>query len=184
MENNIFLNSQNIYLRPLEEKDISSVYLNGINDQDKDLFTDHALFPKNIYSLHEFASSQWNGTNIWLGIFLKSNNEHIGNIEIFNFELVHRKAEYSIILWSHSGNGYAYESSFVLLKHLFNKLNLNRVSLSVNAENIGARKLYEKLGFQEEGTQREAFIRNEIKYDFIIMGLLRSDFFKISKKEI
>lgn len=183
MSPNIFLEYEEIYLRPLEEDDISSIYLNGINDQAKDLFTDHALYPKNLNNLLDFAKAKWNSRDIWLGIFLKSTNEHIGNIEIFNIELVHRKAEYAIILWDKEGKGYAYKASYILLKHLFIKLNLNRVSLSLNEKNLSALKLYKRLGFQVEGTQREAFFQNDIAYDFLFMGLLKKDFINVIKLE-
>lgn len=180
--NNIFLDGKNLYLRPLEEQDISEMYLKGINDQTRDIYTDHALYPKNLYSLREFSQNKSRSGDIWLGVFLKSNNEHIGNLEIFNIEMVHRKADYSIIIWSHESKGYGFESSFLLLNHVFTKLNLNRISLSVNSQNKAAINLYKKLGFIEEGIQREAFIRDNKRFDFINMGLLLNDFLFIKNK--
>ena len=54
-------------------------------------------------------------------------------------------------------------------------MRLHRISLTVVAENTGARKVYEKVGFVEEGRIREAFRRDGKWYDRIIMGLLEGD---------
>ena len=182
MIENIFLESENIYLKPLEEQDISNSYLNGINNQDRDIYTDHAIFPKNILNLKSFFHDKSASADIWLGIFLKLNNKHIGNIEISDIEMVHRKANYSIIIWSNEGEGHGFSASFVLFEHAFSKLNLNRISLSVNSSNKAAVNLYKKLGFIEEGLMRESFIREDKKYDFLVMGLLRKDFLVIKNK--
>jgi putative acetyltransferase len=52
---------------------------------------------------------------------------------------------------------------------------LTRIELSLRDDNAVARGLYEKFGFQVEGTQRQAsLIRGRVN-DVVLMGLLRSD---------
>jgi RimJ/RimL family protein N-acetyltransferase len=63
-----------------------------------------------------------------------------------------------------------------LLNYAFNELNLNRVQLTVNADNPRAVRAYQKAGFQEEGRAREAFFRDGRWQDMLYMAVLRRDF--------
>jgi RimJ/RimL family protein N-acetyltransferase len=50
---------------------------------------------------------------------------------------------------------------------------LHRLSLSVIADNLNATKLYEKVGFQHEGSRREDYLGEDGRYhDVVEMGLL------------
>ncbi len=176
MHNHIFLDGDRIFLRPLETDDIGGNYLEGINSQVLDIYTEHAQFPHNKFNLVEYAESKWKSGDIWLGIFLKPDNKHIGNIELSDIDYIHSKAKFQIILWLEHKNGHAFEAGKLLISFAFGKLNMNRIELGVNENNLPAIKLYKKLGFQQEGVLREAFIRNAEKSNSIAMGLLRNDF--------
>ncbi|MCB9062402.1 MAG: GNAT family N-acetyltransferase [Halobacteriovoraceae bacterium] len=175
----IFLQNESIYLRVPTMEDVDKGYLAGINNQDYDLFTDHAVFPKDKKSLENYMELQRKTQNsLWLGIFLKKTHEYIGNIEIYKINWIHRRGEYSILLWSNHGKGYAYQASQTILDHVFNRMNLNRVELGVSEKHTNAIQLYKKLGFVEEGRQREYFIKDGVPSDTIFMSLLRREFKK------
>jgi RimJ/RimL family protein N-acetyltransferase len=53
---------------------------------------------------------------------------------------------------------------------------LHKVWLTVHAENVAAIKVYAKLGFQVEGTLREAFVLRDRRLDALYMGLLAREF--------
>ena len=176
MDNCAFLETTNVFLRPLEYEDLGGEYLKGINQQDLDVYTEHAQLPKNTQTLRAYAESKWQSGDIWLGIFLKEDGRHIGNIELSEIDYIHRKAKYAILLWAEAGRGYATEASTALISFAFNKLNMNRLELGVNENNSAAIRLYAKLGFVKEGVLREAFIRNGVKGNLIAMGLLKKEF--------
>ncbi len=176
MHNYIFLDTERIFLRPLETEDIGDKYLEGINSQELDIYTEHAQFPQNTCSLMEYAKNKWNSNDVWLGIFLKADKVHIGNIELSDIDFIHRKAKFQIILWAEQKKGHAFEAGKVLIDFAFGKFNLNRIELGVNENNLSAVNLYKKLGFQQEGLLREAFLRNDKKSNIISMGLLKNDF--------
>jgi putative acetyltransferase len=54
-------------------------------------------------------------------------------------------------------------------------LGLRRVDLEVLADNERALRLYEKVGFEREGVQRQAFFRDGQLIDLILMARLRPD---------
>ena len=71
------------------------------------------------------------------------------------------------------GKGYGTEAMQLLLCYTFTELNLNRVSLNVFEYNQRAVRSYEKAGFQIEGRQRQAMIREGRRWDILYMGILR-----------
>lgn len=73
------------------------------------------------------------------------------------------------------GEGYGTEAIRLLVKYLFERLNLRRIQLDTWSGNERALKAYSKCGFKTEGTLREnEFVRGKY-YDTIIMGLLRNE---------
>jgi RimJ/RimL family protein N-acetyltransferase len=62
----------------------------------------------------------------------------------------------------------------LLLSHGFKTLNLNRIFLHVDAENLGGIRAYEKAGFIHEARLRESAFREGRYHDDLIMSVLRS----------
>jgi RimJ/RimL family protein N-acetyltransferase len=63
----------------------------------------------------------------------------------------------------------------LLLRHGFDTLNLNRIFLRVDADNLGGIRAYEKAGFIHEARLRQADFREGKYRDDLIMSVLRSD---------
>jgi RimJ/RimL family protein N-acetyltransferase len=74
------------------------------------------------------------------------------------------------------GKGLGQEATTALCRHAFEEMNLHRVWLELDPENVGAKKCYEKAGFVLEGTLRQAYYRRGKYRDTCMMGLLRPDF--------
>ena len=175
-----FLIGERVCLRPVEETDLEGPYAAWINSQEADLLTEHAQFPHSRRDLQRYAESRNSSPNhLWLAVVESQSGRHVGNIELSDIDWVHRKAKYAVIIGDRSaqGKGYGLEASVLLLRYAFGKLNLNRVELGVHEQNIAARKLYDKLGFAEEGRQRQAFLRDGTFRDIVAMGLLAEDFY-------
>lgn len=62
-----------------------------------------------------------------------------------------------------------------VLIYAFGTLNLNRIWLGVNAENVAALALYKKSGFRVEGVLREEFYKYGKFTDIIRLAVLRKD---------
>jgi RimJ/RimL family protein N-acetyltransferase len=71
--------------------------------------------------------------------------------------------------------GFGYDALSLLLRFAFEELNLHRVYLSVFEYNQRAIRLYEKIGFMREGTQREALLRNGRRYDAYNYAMLERE---------
>jgi RimJ/RimL family protein N-acetyltransferase len=109
----------------------------------------------------------------------------VGCVYLLAIQWVHRSAEFAIVLgrkdrWR---RGIGEEATRAALAHAFDDLQLERVWLHVNAGNVGARKLYEKVGFVLEGTMRRAVFKEGSYEDVLVMAVLSRDFRRLNTRK-
>ena len=73
------------------------------------------------------------------------------------------------------GRGYGADALRLILRYAFDELNLHRVGLDVIANNAQAIQAYERVGFRQEGIQRDAVLRDGQRYGLMVMGILRHE---------
>lgn len=100
----------------------------------------------------------------------------VGRCAAFHIDRYARTAELGIaLLAAERGKGYGTDALRVLVAFLFERWNLRRVHLMTLASNLAGQACYRKIGFVEEGRQREhAFVSGHYE-DMILYGLLRSE---------
>lgn len=101
----------------------------------------------------------------------------IGNCGYFNLDWRCRSGEVGIFigekqLWN---QGYGTEAIRLLVRHGFETLNLNRISLEVFESNPRAVRCYEKAGFSAEGRKRQGMYKDGEYIDIILMSILRQE---------
>ena len=74
------------------------------------------------------------------------------------------------------GKGYGTEVVQLLLREVFEQLNLHRVSYWTVTDNIASVALARKMGFKEEGLLREEIFFDGKYHDSIAFGLLREEY--------
>ena len=104
----------------------------------------------------------------------------IGHMSIFHTQPPgrehHRCAMLGISLAEEArGKGYGGEAINWALDWAFQYAGLHRVSLCAFSFNSNALKLYEKLGFVEEGREREAVYHCRDWYDLVMFGMLEHE---------
>ncbi|KAL8281525.1 hypothetical protein RQP46_006209 [Phenoliferia psychrophenolica] len=88
----------------------------------------------------------------------------------------HRKTLFGVSLAKeHQGKGYGAEALKWLITWGFHVYGLNRIEGAVFSWNERARKLYQKLGFVEEGISRKALWQEGAFRDDVSLGLLAED---------
>jgi RimJ/RimL family protein N-acetyltransferase len=85
--------------------------------------------------------------------FLKGTDIAVGQIGFNRIDRTHRNGEIHIFIGEaeNYGKGYAREMLGMFIKIAFEKLNLVKIWLKVNDDNIRAIRFYEKMGFVKEG---------------------------------
>ncbi|MBN2752918.1 MAG: GNAT family N-acetyltransferase [Rhodospirillaceae bacterium] len=182
-----FLSGTKVTLRPLERRDIDGAYPSWLNDQNSDRYTEHAIFPRNIDDiLRYYEGLRTDRSILHLAIIARENGHHVGNVSLQSIDWVSRHAEFAILIGEEEarGKGFGTEAIHLTLDHGFNRLNLNRIWLGVNAENTTALTLYHRAGFKKEGLMRQHIIREGRAFDMIIMGLLASDFYALRGERV
>ena len=104
-------------------------------------------------------------------------NNIAGLVELVEIDHIHRRAEYQIIVApDHQGKGIATRATKLALEYGFSVLNLYKIYLIVDVENAGARHVYEKIGFQAEGTLCHEFFINGQYRDVTRMCLFQHEY--------
>jgi ribosomal-protein-serine acetyltransferase len=74
-----------------------------------------------------------------------------------------------------SGHGFATEAAESMVDFAFETIGLHRLELRAGVDNRASQRVAEKVGFQREGTFREASRGAESTYDSYLYGLLATD---------
>lgn len=101
----------------------------------------------------------------------------VGLVELVEIDLIHRNAEFQIIIDPQSqGKGYASIATKLAIEYAFTILNLHKIYLLVDKKNDKAIHIYQKTGFQIEGELKEEFFINGSYHDAIRMCMFQRDF--------
>ena len=102
--------------------------------------------------------------------------EYIGGCGVNSVDWKNSYAVVGIFLRkSHWSKGYGTDAMSILLRFIFEEMNLNKVALETYSFNERAVASYRKAGFKIEGVLREQIFREGRYYDKLLMGILRSE---------
>lgn len=184
---NIFLETKRLYLEPLEIKHLSDNYINWLNDIEVTEFNRHRVFPNNELKTRKYIENvQLSDQNIVLALIDKKAEKHIGNIAIQNIDFINSNSDISIIIGEKEfwGKSYAYEAYTVIIKHIFECLNIHKVYLGTSSSNIAMQKIAEKLNMKKDGIKRDALYKNGKYYDIYEYSLLKNEYYESSKEKL
>lgn len=111
---------------------------------------------------------------------IEADGKVIGQCALFRFNETGRHCELGITIGDKAywGRGYGREAVNLLLDYAFRLRNLNRVWLTVLANNERAIRAYRACGFVEEGRLREHAWGNGAYVDLVAMGVLRDQWLR------
>jgi RimJ/RimL family protein N-acetyltransferase len=171
-----FLIGSTIYLRPLELADGPTI-TPWLNDPETARFLRRhrpiSLIQEEEYLKHVATSEQ----DLALGIVLRDGDRLIGATGFHDVEPRNRSASFGIVLGDKTtwGKGHGTEATRLIVGYAFETMNLNRVWLHVYEYNPRALRVYEKVGFRQEGRLRQDTYRDGRYWDTIVMGILREE---------
>lgn len=104
--------------------------------------------------------------------------KHIGGAQLKSIDWKNRNAELGLFIGEKSewGRGYGTEATGMLIHYGFDELNLHRLWLRVDEENLAALKCYQKSGMTQEGIFRDEVFREGAYHHSIIMSILRDEY--------
>lgn len=165
---------ETIRLRPLEREDLRFVH-----ELDNNESVMHYWFEEpyeafvelcDLYDKHIHDQSERR-------FIADHNGESVGLVELVEINHIHRRAEFQIIINPiHQGKGYATIATQLAMDYAFTVLNLYKLSLIVDCDNLRAIQVYTKVGFQEEGRLRHEFFVDGEYRDVLRMAVFQQDY--------
>ncbi|MCH4167797.1 MAG: GNAT family N-acetyltransferase [Streptococcaceae bacterium] len=161
-------------IRALERSDLR--YIHEINNQRETMaywFEEPyesldeltSLYDKHIHDTHERR------------FVIEIDNQFAGVVELMWIDYIHRNCEIQIVvIKDFRGQGLASKALLKGIEYAFSILNMHKVYLYVDTTNAVAVHIYQKIGFEIEGTLKEQFFANGKYKDSFFMGFSRSHY--------
>lgn len=107
----------------------------------------------------------------------KKTDRPLGSVYLRDINRLHNKAEYGIFIGEEDAlcKGYGTQAARLMLTYAFEELALHKVMLRVLAENVRARRSYEKAGFVQEACLKEEVFLEGSYRDVILMAILKEE---------
>lgn len=172
------IQTQRLLLRELAVEDVSSAYVEWLNDPEVSRFLETRHHQQDEASVRAFVKAVAAREEEFLfGMFLREEGRHIGNIKVGPVRAIHQSADVSLFLGDRAvwGRGLAAEAIAALSRYAFQALEIRKLSASMYAANEGSRRAFLKAGFQPEGVRRAHGDLDGTRSDIIELGLLPDD---------
>lgn len=103
---------------------------------------------------------------------------YIGSCGVNSIDWKNRHAEIGIFIGNKDfwNKGYGTDAMSLLVKFVFEQMNIHKIKLSVFSFNKRAIRCYEKCGFKVDGVLREEVFKDGQYYDEILMSLLKCEY--------
>lgn len=178
------ITGKKIYLRPMELTDMDA-YRKMLNDESISANVVGWSFPVSTTEQEAwFNKAVMDSKNKRFTIVMKENNEVVGMLTLSSIDWHNRSATHGIKLLPScpKGQGIGTDAVLTLMKYAFEEVNLNRLDGSWIEYNLPSKKLYEKCGWYEEGTKKEAIYRNGRYHDLKIAGITKREYMELKEK--
>lgn len=165
---------EKVFLRAYKEEDIQKV-TSFVNDKEIKTFYDTDVsFPITLWEEETWVKSQKGNKNGEYNFAIEDikTKKYIGGCNIQNVNWLTRVALVGIMIGdkNYLGKGYGTDAMKVLMKFIFQDMNIRKIRLSTFSFNVRAQKSYEKCGFKVEGTLKDEVFKDGKYYDEIVMA--------------
>lgn len=147
------IEGERIYLRRLSSEDATERYRGWMNDSAVNGYLESRFAEQSIDDLSSFvAAMRDDPLNLFTGIFLKSDDRHIGNIKLGPINAHHARAEIGLLIGERDcwGSGLATEAIAIMTDFAFDVIGLRRVGAGAYADNGASARAFEKAGYVRE----------------------------------
>lgn len=165
----------NVILRPIGAGDAGSMWADLADDESNRLTGTRETFTAD--QIERWAATRSDQTDrLDLAVVARPTGEWYGEVVINDWDPDNRCCGFRIALGASARDrGVGTEATRLIVDHVFSERPVHRIELEVYAFNPRARRVYERVGFVEEGRRRDALHWNGDWIDSISMAILRTD---------
>lgn len=174
----IKIETECLILKNLKFNNVSQDYVDWLNDPEVNKYLSCANTHQTKESCQAYVQSyQQRDDAALIGIFLKDNGLHIGNLTLSTIDWHNKAVAIGISIGRKEcmGKGFAREALTAIVKYCFEQLGLRRLYAGINVRNIRSLNLYIKCGFTVEKLLPESSNINGELQDSYIVSVLESD---------
>ena len=164
-----------VEIRPFNEKDIP-LKVEWINDSINNKYLHYDLPLREDKTLDWFKKNKERTDRY--DATIEADGIPVGLIGLLDIDRNNHKAEYYITIGNREflGKGVAYRASRQLLEYAFCEIQLNKVVLYTEYDNVAAQKLFEKVGFKREGLIRKDIFYHGKYIDRYLYSICKEDY--------
>ena len=171
----ISLRGEHLVLRPLREEELDTVWQARVNDQTAPWMSTPQAYER----LRQRIANSGEFVDGWLDLGIETGGRLVGEVDARRpprtmpegvFEL-----GISLFDVSDRGRGLGTEAIRLLTRHLFEREEARRVQASTWVENHAMRRVFEKLGFVEEGVLRSFMPSERGRDDYVLYAIVHAD---------
>lgn len=175
----VFLEGEDVTLRPVERDDLQFLQ-RAMNDPDvwRPALDAGPMNADGAEAFYETVVSGDDGVHCLVG----AEGNRVGFVSLsesrYGPDETARARSAELAYWvapDRQGQGYGADAAARMVRYAFGDRNLRRLSARVGAFNDASAALLESLGFEHEGTRREAAWYRGAYHDMLTYGLLRSE---------
>lgn len=164
------IRGRRVSLRPVEERDFEAIR-DWQNEPEVWWWQDY----EKAFSISDIAEIEARARSEGHPFVIEVEGSAIGRIGLNNFRRRDRICSLYVFIGdpAYRGQGYGVDAMSTLLSYAFDRLDLHQVELWCLAENAGAIRAYEKVGFEHEATLRDRSWKDGAWHDRVIMSVRR-----------
>jgi RimJ/RimL family protein N-acetyltransferase len=171
----ISLEGERVSLRPLREEELETVWEARVNDDTAPWMST----PKAYERLKERVANSGRFVDGWLDLGIEAEGRLVGEIDARQPPRSMPQGVYelgiSLFETGDRGRGLGTEAVRLLTLHLFQHEEADRVQASTWVENRAMRRVFEKLGFTEEGVLRSYMPSARGRDDYVMYAITKAD---------
>ncbi len=177
------IETQRLILRKFCLDDVSDVHKNWSSDEEVQFWYGEPVYKEMADTqklIEKYVEASVNEDNFRWALCLKDTNKCVGMIAYFYVYEGNNFAEIEYCIGREFQNkGYVTEACEAVIKYGFEEMDLHKVQICHNGENMKSKRVIEKCGFKYEGTLRDYFYMGDEKYvDRLYYSILKSEFNK------
>ncbi len=167
------IKTERLQIVPLESSDIEPLRLMRNDPTTRHWLTDTSIISKEMQS-RWFDKLHGDDSRLYLAIKNKEDS-FVGILRSDQWDRINHSVRIGLDIGpDYRGKGYGTEAFEGFINYLFNEQGMHRIWLLVARNNKIAIKLYERLGFQQEGTMLDALFRDGEYIDYLSMSILEN----------
>ena len=180
MPRDLMLSGSDVYLRKLDNSDVSERYVGWLNDPETNRHMECRFTKWTIENLNAYVRQRQNPNEYFFAICLINDNRHIGTVKLGPITANHLTADIGLLIGDKRcwGKGFGTEAIRLATDFSFRELKLQKLIAGAYIDNIASIKAFEKCGYLREGYLRSHLYSEGRMVDAVLYSYIAADFAK------